>query len=133
MYDTWTIVEKDPPAPDGSVAIRIELTGATEVTKRIGYVIRGGTVPREIKNFIWAQATAVASKSIADLIPIGMTGPIVKPPDPAPPTPSAQDVWNAKVARYQAGKALALTNATAVSDLNALFADINATYQSAFL
>lgn len=133
--DTWTVVEKDAPGPDGSVAVRIDLTGAGEPTKRIGYVIVGGTPNpvREMKTFIWSEANRKASKSSADLITVGMTGATNKPPDPAPPVPTPQEVWNAKVARYLAGKNLASTNVTAISDLNALFADINATYTTAFL
>lgn len=131
--DTWTVVEKDAPGPDGSVAVRIDLTGAGEPTKRIGYVIVGGTTVRDMKTFIWSEANRKASKSSADLVTIGMTGATNKPPDPAPPVPTAQEVWNAKVDRYLAGKALASTNVTAISDLNALFNDINATYTTAFL
>lgn len=129
-YDTWTIVEKDPPGPDGTVAVRIDLTGPGEPTERIGYVIHGGTTVRDMRLLIASESTLKASKSIADLITVGQTGSTSKPADPAP---SAQDVWNAKVNRYLSGKALGSTNPTAIADLNALFADINATYQTSFL
>ena len=132
-YTTWTVAEKDAQGPDGKVAIRVDLSGGTDPVKRIAYVIDGSTSIQALKAFVWKQSNEAASKSIADLITVGMTGSVGKPVDPAPPAPSAQDVFNAKVIRYNAGKTLGLTNPTAVADLNALFADINATYQSSFL
>lgn len=132
-YTDWTVVEKDPPGPDGNVAIRIELTGAGEPTKRVGYVIDGNTTTQAMRLFVWSQANKTASKGVADTITVGLTGKTTKPADPAPPTPSQEDVWRAKVNRYLLAKELALTNATAITNRDALFADINATYLAAYL
>ena len=131
-YTTWTVVEKDAPGPDGTVAVRIELTGAGEPTKRLGYVIDGNTTINAMRTFIWSQANRTASRSIADAITVGQTGNTTKPADPVPPAPTAEDVWRNKAARYITARDLALTNVTAVSDRTALFADLNATYVTSY-
>ena len=129
-YTNWTVAEEDPPGPDGTVAVRIDLSGGPEPIRRVAYTVDGNTTVPGLKAFIWSQSNTVARKAVAALITLGMTGAITRPPDPVP---SAQDIWNGKVSRYLAGKNLALTNPQAITDLNALFADINATYQSSLL
>lgn len=129
-YTVATLVEKDPPGPDGTVAIRVEFTGAGEVTKREGYVIEGNTTVAALREWARSKAKRLESKTIADTLTVGQS---VNLAVPSAPTPTAEEIWRAKVARYHQGKALALTNGTAVSDLAALFTDINATYLSVYL
>lgn len=129
-YTTATLIEKDPAGPDGTVSIRVQFSGAGEVDKVEGYTIDGNTTIQSLKDWARGKAVRLASKTIATSLTVGMS---VSLTPPAAPTPTAQEAWNAKVGRYLAGKQLASTNSTAVSDLAALFNDINATYQSTFL
>lgn len=129
-YTTATLIEKHAPGPDGRVAIIVEFTGAGEVTKRDGYTVDGTTTIPALRSWARSKALTLDSKTIADLLTVGMS---VNLAVPATPAATAEDVWRAKVARYLVAKTMDLTNVTAISDRNALFTDINATYSSTYL
>ena len=114
-YTTWTVVEKDAPGPDGSVAIRVELTGGPEAAKRIAYNITGNTTIAALKNAVWQQANVVASKSIADTITVGLTGTVVSIAPPAPTPPTAKETWLAEGQSIAGLESLGLTGAPATA------------------
>jgi hypothetical protein len=68
-------------------------------------------------------------KTIADSLTVGQS--INLTPIATPPA-TAEEVWRAKVARYQRMAGLGLTG-QAATDLSALKADIEATYVTAYL
>lgn len=129
-YTTATLVEKQAPGPDGRVALIVEFIGAGEPTKREGYTLDGTTTILGLRAWARSKAIALESKTIADLLTVGMS---VNLAVPATPAPTAEELWRAKVVRYLAAKNLDSTNVTAIADRNALFADINATYLTAYL
>lgn len=129
-YTTATLVEKQAPGPDGRVALIVEFTGAGEPTKREGYTLDGTTTILGLRAWARAKALSLESKTIADQLTVGMS---VNLASIAPPAPTAEEIWRAKVARYLQAKELGATNSTAIADRDALFADINATYQTAYL
>ena len=130
-YTTATLVVKDPPLTDGRTQIVVEFTGAGEVTKRANYMIGPLDTGTSIRRWAIATAKSFADvKTIADNLTVGQSVNLSAIADPAP---TAQQVWQAKVNRYLAGKDLGLTGTTAVADLAALKADIEATYLSAYL
>jgi len=130
-YTTATLVVKDPALPDGRTQITVEFTGAGEVTKRANYMVGPSDTATSIRRWAIATAKSFADvKTIADNLTVGQSVNLGAIADPAP---TAQQVWQAKVNRYLAGKDLGLTGATAVADLAALKADIEATYLSAYL
>ena len=132
-YNEFAVLAKDAPFDDGRVRAVVEFYGnAGEATKRIETIItKSDTV--ESKR-LWADQQAVqfsGVKTIADQLVIGQR--IAVRALAGPPAPTAKEIWQAKVNRYLAGKDLGLTGATAVADLAALKADIEATYLSAYL
>jgi len=129
-YTTATLVVKDPALPDGRTQITVEFTGAGEVTKRANYMVGPSDTATSIRRWAIATAKSLADvKTIADNLTVGQSVNLGAIADPAP---TAQQVWQAKVSRYQALAGLGLAG-QAATDLAALKADIEATYLSAYL
>lgn len=130
-YTTATLVLKDPPLSDGRVQITVEFTGAGEQPMRRQMHVGPTDTVQTIRRWAYEQAQNLGSvKTIADSLTVGQSINLTKIPDP---TPSAEDVWQEKVRRYQRMAALGLTGATAAADLATLKADIEATYDSSYL
>ena len=131
-YNTATLIQKDPPNDDRRVRIVVQFSGnAGEPTVRREYYVGPSDTLQSIRQWAINQASSMGSvKTVADNLTEGMS---VNLTPIAAPAPTAQQVWQSKVNRYLAGKDLGLTGATAVADLAALKADIEATYLSAYL
>lgn len=133
-YTTAEYKSADEPFDDGSVRVTLELTGAGEKPKTINYVLSAIDTVETVRTWVDHQAVKIAPvKTILSQFTPGQKFAVRAIVPPVAQVPTPEQVWRAKVSRYLAAKDLALTNATAVSDRNALFADINSTYLTAYL
>lgn len=130
-YTTATLVQKYPPAEDRRVRIVVELYGnAGEPTVRREYYVTATDTTTSIRRWCIEQAKNLADvKTVADALTVGQS---INLTPITPPTPTAEEVWRAKVARYYRLAGLGLTG-QAATDLAALKADIEATYVTAYL
>ena len=95
-------------------------------------MVTGATTVAAIRQWAYGIASDLTpAKTVADLLTPGATITLTAPP--APPAPTAKETWLGKANRLLRLTELGLTNATAVSDLAALRADVNATYDSTYL
>jgi hypothetical protein len=130
-YENVELVQQDPVTAQGTSEFTFLFTGTGVPPKRLTRVFSEDVPNIEIRRWAIAQGQSRAGvETLIARIPVG-TSMALTPI--APPTPTAEEVWRAKVKRYLAAKELALTNAGAISDRDALFVDINATYQSSYL
>lgn len=130
-YTTATLVLKDPPLADGRVQITVEFTGnAGEPPMRRQMHVGPTDTAQSIRRWCIEQAKNLGDvKTIADSLNIGQSinlTPIAQTP------PSAEEVWRGKVSHYARFQGLGLTGQIA-TDLAALKADIEATYDSSYL
>jgi len=129
-YTTATLVAKDIPFDDGRTRITVEFAGAGEPTKRLAYTVGPNDSLATLRAWIDTQAANfVPAKTVADSLTIGQQ---VAVRAIVAPTPTAEQIWRAKVSRYQAMKDLGLVG-QAATDLAALKSDIESTYLSAYL
>jgi len=130
-YTTATLVLKDPPLQDGRVQITVEFAGnAGEPTMRRQMYVGPADTTASIRRWCIEQAKNLADvKTVADALTVGQS---INLTPITPPTPTAEEVWRAKVARYYRLAGLGLTG-QAATDLAALKADIEATYVTAYL
>lgn len=130
MYTTATLVQKDPPGPDGRVALTIEFTGTGETPQRRGYMLDGQDTAATVKAWAIAEAGRLnGAKTIASNLTVGQSVSLVPA---SPPAPTAEQVWRSKVSRYQQLAPLGLAG-QAATDLAALKSDIETTYVSTYL
>jgi hypothetical protein len=130
-YTQIQIKQQDPITAQGTSEWTFVLTGAGLPAKTVSRVFSDNVPNAELQTWAYQQSlTREGVEALFARLSVGQTFPIVAP---SAPVLTAEQVWRAKVARYLQGKQLALTNATAISDLNALFADINATYLPVYL
>lgn len=130
-YNTATLVQKDPPGEDRRVRLVIEFTGnAGEPTVRREYYVGPNDTGQTIRRWAIDQAKNLGDvKTIADALTVGQS---INLAAITPPAPTAEEIWRAKVSRYQRMASLGLTG-QAATDLAALKADIETTYVSAYL
>lgn len=130
-YNLATLVQKDPPNDERKVRIVVEFTGnAGEPTVRREYYVSASDTVQSIRRWAIEQARNLGDvKTVADALTVGRS---VNLTPLAAPTPTPEEVWRAKVARYNRMRELGLTG-QAATDLAALKADIEATYVSAYL
>lgn len=133
MYDTAKIAE-NTPAPDGSLRLLIEFSGADEAAIKKPFTVTGSTTALQLRQWVTVQLAELNSADDLSEIPALQVGQTINPAAmPTPPAPTAEQVWLEKAQRLQRATSLNLTNATAVADVAALRTDVNATYQSAYL
>lgn len=130
-YNTATLVQKDPPSEDRRVRIVVEFTGnAGEPAVRREYYVNAADTTQTIRRWCIEQAKNLGDvKTVADALTVGQS---VNLTPINPPTPTAEEVWRAKVARFNRMRELGLSG-QAATDLAALKADIEATYVTAYL
>lgn len=130
-YNVATLVQKDPPSEDRRVRIVVEFTGnAGEPVVRREYYVNASDTTQTIRRWCIEQARNLGDvKTVADALTVGQS---INLTPINPPTPTAEEVWRAKVGRYQRMAGLGLSG-QAATDLAALKADIEATYVSAYL
>lgn len=130
-YNTATLVLKDPPLADGRVQITVEFTGnAGEPAMRRQMFVGPTDTAQSIRRWCIEQAKNLGDvKTIADSLTVGQS---INLTPITPPATTAEEIWRAKVSRYQRLAGLGLTG-QAATDLAALKADIEATYVTAYL
>jgi hypothetical protein len=132
-YQSPTVISNERQQ-DGSTRLVFRFTGsAGEPTVVRSYVVSSGTTATLLRNWIDGVMNELdlmhSAATLAALQP-GQT--VTRLAPSAPPAPTAKEVWREKVSRYQRLSIVGLTG-TAATDLAALLADINATYQAGFL
>lgn len=134
--NNFTLVQVDPPKSDSSYVITVEFVGnAGEPAIR-----RQRTLSTEsgadIRTWAHGVMTELNGKRTSYTTVLGLlnqTFTTLAPAAPAAPAaPTAKQVWLNKVERYKQFAGMGLTG-TAVTDLAALLADINATYVTGYL
>lgn len=130
-YTTATLVLKDPPLSDGRVQITVEFTGnAGEPPMRRQMFVGPTDTTQTIRRWCIEQAKNLGDvKTVADSLTVGQS---INLTPIATPAATAEEVWRAKVARFNRMRELGLSG-QAATDLAALKADIEATYASAYL
>lgn len=130
-YNTATLVLKDPPLADGRVQITVEFTGnAGEPPMRRQMHVGASDTTQTIRRWCIEQAKNLGDvKTVADALTVGQS---VNLTPINPPTPTAEEVWRAKVARFNRMLELGLSG-QAATDLAALKADIEETYVTTYL
>lgn len=130
-YNVATLVQKDPPSEDRRVRLVIEFFGnAGEPTVRREYYVTATDTTTTIRRWCIDQAKNLADvKTVADSLTVGQS---INLTPINPPAATAEEIWRAKVARYQRMAGLGLTG-QAATDLATLKADIEATYVTAYL
>ena len=125
-YDTATLVSQSP-GPDGDHLV-VEFTGPSLPPAQKTCYFSVGQTAADLKE--WARGEAARlNRRRGVTLTVGQSVDLVAP---AEPTPTAFDRWREKARRLVRVKELGLTNVTAVSEVNALEADVNATYQSGY-
>jgi len=131
-YNLATIVQKDAPADDGRVHIVVAFTGNAGEPRILRDKYIAGESIADIRAWARAEAaTLLGKKTVADLLALNVTLDLTPPAGPTA-AQIAQAVWLEKAQRLVRMRELALTNATAVTNFNALVADVNATYLAAY-
>lgn len=132
-YNTATIRSVDPVTSGGSIHVTVTCTGNNGEPPVIVEVnLQGGiATAAEFRSQVWnacdaADRTNAASKLLA----VGANVP--RPATVTPPTPTAFEIWRAKAIRLQRLRALALSDSTALAEIDALSADVNATYAAGY-
>lgn len=134
MYTTATIRSNEPLA-DGSTRLMVEFSGdAAEELKQRAFTVTGSTTALQLRQWVTTQlADLNGTRTIAKLAAL-QEGQVIPPAAlPGAVAATASDIWVEKARRLQRATALGLTAAQAVTDIAALKADVNATYDSAYL
>ena len=130
-YNTATIVLKDPPLADGRVQIAVEFTGnAGEPAMRRQIHVGPDDTGASLRRWAISQAKSLGDvKTIADSLTVGQS---INLTPIATPAATAEEVWRAKVARFNRMRELGLSG-QAATDLAALKSQIEETYVSSYL
>lgn len=133
--NSFTIIQVDPPkAADQNFLIVLEFTGAAgEPTVHREFMAGATTTAEELRTWAFGVVAELNSKRTNFNTARAAVGQTLTTLAPTTPTPTAEDIWRGKVARYLRMQQVGLTGQTAVADLAALKSDIEATYDSAYL
>lgn len=131
--NTFTIVQVDPPGTDQSFMMILQFTGnAGEPAVRREYRAGRTTTPTELRQWAFGVVAELNDKRSAYTTAVGAVGQNLTTLAPSASVPTAQTIWREKVNRYHAVQGLGLAGQIA-TDLAALKADIEATYDSSYL
>lgn len=132
-YQNPTITANQPQG-NGSTVITFQFAGnAGEPTVTRQYQVSQDTTVTAIRN--WVDDTI---KEL-DLVYTARTSPSAQPGQVVPrlartsPPPTAKQIWREKFDRWKVFTASGLTNAALTTDLDALKADLEATYVDGFI
>lgn len=130
-YQNPTVVSNDPIA-EGDSRIRLQFTGnAGEPTVQRILIIPDGATNQSIRNMVDQLIDQLDRKRTAATMPILQVGNTINRLAVVPPVPTAKQIWQAKYYRYMEIKDGGI--AAAASELAAMKADLEATYQAGFL
>jgi len=130
-YNAATITQIDPPVADGRVHVVVAFTGnaGEPAMKRETYVDESTDLDewarQETQRLNQRRVTA-AKLSVGQVLDLA-------PKDEPMIEATAQDVWLEKVQRLARLKAMDLTNQEALAAVDALQADVDASYQQAYV
>jgi hypothetical protein len=131
-YTTATIKQKDTTLPDGRTRLVITLSGGGEPVKDVEYYADGTTTGPILRDYVIGQANrAVAASTFLATLTPGVSTVSLTPV--APPGPTAGEIWAEKVRRYGRLIDLGVVTGALNTDITALKADIQSTYQAGFL
>jgi hypothetical protein len=116
--------------------IRVRLTDSTEGTYDRWFSVSGTTL-QDLTNDARRQIAdlndTLTTKDLLAGIAAGTAIAVTRPAAPAPPAPTAAEVWVEKARRLARAKAMQLPAGNAASDaIASLEADVIATYQAGF-
>lgn len=132
-YQNPTVVSNQPQS-SGFVKVVFQFTGnAGEPTREREYLVRPNTTAIHLRNWVADTRAELDLLHTASIIPSLQTGQTVTALARVIPSPTAKEVWNEKHDRYRKYKDSGLLGATYASNLAALKADLEATYQAGFL
>jgi hypothetical protein len=133
MYTTATVIE-NTDGQDGNPILLVEFTGdAGEAPKREYAPMAVIATALQLRQWVKAIFDALNSRRTLAKIAALQVGQVIAPANTAAPVPTAEEVWLEKARRLVRVTAIGLTAAQAVTDLAALKADVNGTYQSVYL
>lgn len=130
-YQNPTIVQRDLQT-NGSLYITFSFSGnAGEPTVRRVFVVTQSTTATSLRNWIDDNLQELDLIFTAENLPSLQLGQTVPRLARVQPTPTPKDVWNTKFDRYL--RALNSGISAISSDMTALKADLEATYQAGFI
>lgn len=134
MYTTATIVE-NTDGQDGRPFLLVEFTGDSgEAPKRVPAPVASIATALQLRQWVKTQLTDLNSRRSLVDVPALAVGQVIPPANPsAAAAATPEEIWLEKARRLQRAVAIGLTVAQATTDINALKADVNATYVSAYL
>lgn len=130
-YQTPTIVQKDIQT-SGVIFLTFQFTGnaGEPPVKRI-FIVNQSTTATVLRNWVDDQMSELDLLFTAESLPQLQVGQSIPRLARVVPSPTAKDVWNAKFDRYV--RALNSGISAISSDMTALKADLEATYQTGFI
>lgn len=133
-YTTAEIIANDLQS-NGTRLVKVRFTGnAGEPLKEAFATIDASTTVLSLRQWALAQVAQGENVHTIGTLPALQVGQLITLTAlPAPPVPTAEAIWLEKARRLQRAKAVGLTNSTAVADVAALDADVNATYLTTYL
>ena len=132
-YQNPTVVSNQPQST-GFVKVTFAFTGnAGETTRTREYLVRPTTTATLLRNWVDDTKKELDLLHTASIIPSLQPLQIVPGLARVAPVLTAKEVWNEKYERYKRYKDSGLVNAALTIDMNALKADLEATYLDGFI
>ena len=132
-YQNPTVISNQPQST-GFVKVTFAFTGsAGEPTRTREYLVRPTTTATLLRNWVDDTKKELDLLHTASIIPSLQPQQIVPGVARVAPVPTAKEVWNEKYERYKRYKDSGLVNAALTIDMNALKADLEATYLDGFI
>ncbi len=132
-YQNPTVISNERQAA-GFIKVNFAFAGnAGEVTVQREYLVRPTSTATHLRNWIYTTIQELNALHTASVIPALQPGQTVPALAPVATPPSAKDSWMMKFDRYKRMQGSGIVNATLTSDLAALKADLEATYQAGYI
>lgn len=118
----------------GFVKVVFQFVGnAGEIAVQREYLVRPNSTATHLRNWVDDTKKELDLLHTASIIPALQSGQIVPGLARVEPAPTAKEVWNEKYERYNRYKDSGLVSAALTTDMNALKADLEATYLNGFI
>lgn len=132
-YQNPTVVSNQPQST-GFVKVTFAFTGsAGEPTRTREYLVRPTTTATLLRNWVDDTKQELNLLYTASVIPSLQSGQTVPGLARVDVPPTAKEVWKEKYERYKRYTGSGLVNAALTTDMNALKADLEATYLDGFI
>lgn len=130
-YQNPTVLANDKLS-NGTVKISFQFTGnAGEPIVRRDFIVSAGTTATTLRNWIADTIDELDLMYTAGTLAILQPGQTIPRLNRVPATPTAKQIWVEKLSRYLHVKDSGIV--AAASDIAALKADLEATYQAGFI